>query len=138
MSLLLISCGGGNQKEIVNDFTFKSIEDLSTIYGKPIINKALKSYEWKLDNNLKVLMFFETENMEKREILRFTNLDVDPDIFYYDLGWETPVFKSNDFYTIAEGLQGIKKAMYQKNLQTLNIELDNPNSQSFGTKKHNR
>ncbi len=135
--LVLISCSSSNETEIVNDFVFMSINDLTVKYGQPHTEYLTNGAEWKLENDLTITVFYEDETLTEPQVIRFKNLDVDSELFYDDFGWDLPHLdwqQTSGKMKITQ-LHGIKEATFHKGANTLSIELDNPDSSTFGIRQ---
>ncbi len=134
--IIFTSCSKTEEINIVNDFVFSTMGELKLKYGKPRTDLLNKVAEWQLKDNVTVTVFYEEDYLYTPSVIRFKNLDVDYEIFYYDLGWDLPHldWKPALGKTTVNGLQGIKEATFHKGANTLSIELDNPQSQTFGKK----
>ncbi|MDC9722385.1 MAG: hypothetical protein PSN34_06385 [Urechidicola sp.] len=137
IGMTIVSCSKSNETEIVNDFVFKSINDLTTKYNHPEIDSITNRAEWHLDNNLIVTVFYRDKNLILPEVIRFKNLDVDYEIFYYDLGWDLPHLDWQPAFgkTKTTELYGMKEATYHRKANILSIVLDEPVKSTFGKRK---
>lgn len=134
-SIILASCSG-SQKDFMNDFVFKSSEELTEVYGEPQTAYLKNGAEWILENNIQVTVFYKSNDLQEAEIIRFKNIEIDEDLFYNDFGWELPLLSVDEVSqkTTANNLKGIKEAVYNKRIKLLSIILDNPKLDTFGDK----
>lgn len=142
--ILLVSCGSSiDKKNLVNEFIFSDIPTLTKKYGEPEKYSSSTSLDhsltWRLndDEDIKVMMFYKTSDFEKPYVARFFNMEMSY-LFNDDLGWDPGTLKFNEPEQAmsVKNLKGIKEAKYKTELKLLNIVLDDPNPQTFGTLKY--
>lgn len=137
IAVITFSSCGDNKKELVNDLVFLDVKTLTEKYGESNCCSVDNSIHLKLEDDVSAMVFYEDAKMTKPEIVRVKGMDFDPELFYYDLGWDLPHL---DWQKIigkmtVTGLKGIKNATYSKAGSILNIVVDDPNVETFGKRK---
>ena len=140
--ILLVSCGSSiDKKNLVNEFIFSDIPTLTKKYGEPekYSSSLDNSLTWRLNNDedIKVMMFYKTSDFEKPYVARFFNMEMSY-LFQDDLGWDSGTGKYSELEKAVNvhHLNGIEEAKYKTELKILNIVLDAPNPDNFGTLKY--
>lgn len=138
LAITLTACSGGqDKKELLSDLVFLPAQQLQQKYENASpVDSTDNSVTLKFSDGYATVWYLDNDQ-KNAEVVRFKGLGFDPELFYNQLGWDLPHLdwqKSLGKMKVTD-IHGINNATFVKSLDILDIQLENPQPQTFGKRK---